>query len=395
MKKTLLMTTALVGSLLVATSAQAGGSAYGSEADAKAAPVNGYASASGLGVSVGGFMDFQAGFADQDVNAGPHSRDVKFQNDTEVQIKAEGKSDNGLVYGAIIEMEADVSRDADNEGVNSDRTFIYLESGFGRVELGANTGAEQTLKVDASNIARATGGIDGDWYDFAATGYNPFTGSTVGNSPFIIRPDLPLEHGRGVSEDATKITYYTPRFSGFQAGASYTPDSGNGGTAAGFTSDADAGQFGDVFSLAGNYQGEFNGVSVELAATGTFGQAEQAAFEDLAAWNVGGSVGYQGFSLAGSYGDWGDSGQLAAVNSDADYWTVGAAYETGPFGASVTYLDSTLASNDAQNLVLGADYQLAPGLVPYVEVSFFELDGAGAALDNDGSVVLVGTQLNF
>ena len=49
---------------------------------------------------------------------------------------------------------------------------------------------------------------------------------------------------------------------------------------------------------------------------------------------------------------------------------------------------------------IGADYKLAPGLVPYVEVSFFEADDnvtdvAGASEDNEGTVFIVGTALNF
>ena len=83
-------------------------------------------------------------------------------------------------------------------------------------------------------------------------------------------------------------------------------------------------------------------------------------------------------------------------SSDADYWTLGAAYESGPFGLSVTYLDSERADNELQNLVIGADYALAPGLTPYAEVSFFDADVSGTTVgDNEGSVFLLGTTLNF
>ena len=408
MKKHILLTTALVSSLAFAAPAHAGGAAYRSEpVSAKPTPVaTSYSSASGLGVSVGGFIDFQAGFADQDGSAGAitaanpnnaNSRDVKFQNDTEIHVKVEGHADNGLVYGAVIELNADISRDGDNDGANADKTYIYLESMAGRVELGGNSGAEQTLKVDAGTIARGTGGIAGDWYDFVNTGtqyFNPITGRA--NNPTVklynLHGDLPLADAKGISEDATKITYYTPRFAGFQLGVSYTPDSGNAGTAAGFTSDNNAGQFEDIFHVGGNYEGNFQGVGVQAGVTGTFGQSEANGYEDLAAWNAGAAVSFRGFSVAGSYGDWNDSGKLSSAQfGDDDYWTAGAAYETGPFGVSVTYLDSSFADNDLTNLVVGADYQLAPGLVPYVEVSFFDLDPALAgAPGNDGSVVLVG-----
>src|SRR5690606_10812471 len=145
--------------------------------------------------------------------------------------------------------------------------------------------------------------------------------------------------------------------------------------------------------LGANYSGQFSGVSIGASATGEFGSAEAAGAEDYKGYAFGLSLGYMGFSVAGSFGDFSDS--LAAADYDATFWTLGGAYDFGPFGASVTYMDSELANNDFQNLSIGADYMLAPGLVPYVEVSFFEFDNAVAAGDNDGTVVLVGTELSF
>jgi hypothetical protein len=371
MKKFLLGTTAMIGAASIAAAAHA----------------------EGPSVSVGGQIDFQAGFTDQDsaFETGPSSREYKFQNDTEVHVSVEGQADNGLAYGAVIELEADVNADADGEGTNADKTYIYLESNSGRVELGNNSGAEDTLKVDASTIARATGGIDGDWYDFV----NVTPGGVSGAAAFVIRPDLPAAHARGVAEDATKITYYSPRFSGVQLGVSFTPDQGDGGTAAGFTGELNGDQE-NVWGIGASYAGQFENVAVEVSATGEFGDAELAGTEDVAAYNLGVVLGFQGFSAAGSYGDWDDSGLATGSSTESDYWTLGAAYETGPFGVSVTYLESEFAdTNEFQNVVVGADYQLAAGLVPYVEVSFFEFDQPGAGADNDGTVVLVGTELSF
>ena len=57
---------------------------------------------------------------------------------------------------------------------------------------------------------------------------------------------------------------------------------------------------------------------------------------------------------------------------------------------------SGATTNETKNLVLGADYQLAPGFTPYVEAAFFELeDGVTTNTSNDGSVVLLGAELNF
>jgi len=370
MKKFLLGTSALIGAVAFASAANA------------ADPT----------VSLGGFANFQAGFSDQDApfdSTGANSRDTKFANDTRVQVRVDGSADNGLKYGSVIELKADLDNGPDANGTNADRTYIFVESQAGRVELGANIGAEDNMKVDASTIARATGGIDGDWYRYVATG------GLSGAVPFIIRPDLPSAHGRTTTEAANKITYYSPRFSGFQVGVSFTPDDGDAGTAASFTGD-NSGNNENVFGLGANYRGQFDGVGVQASATGEWGEAENAGSEDLSAWALGAVLSYQGFSAAGSWGDWSDSGlPTSATSNDQNYWTAGAAYETGPFGVSVTYLNSERQDNDFDLVSVGADYQLAPGLVPYVEANFFNLDQNATASDNEGTNVLVGTLLNF
>ena len=67
-----------------------------------------------------------------------------------------------------------------------------------------------------------------------------------------------------------------------------------------------------------------------------------------------------GFSLAGSYGDWGKSNTYTADNSKKTYyWDLGAAYEYGPFGASVTYLYSSVDCGTATG---GTGYGINQGL---------------------------------
>ncbi len=375
MKHFLLGTSALIGAVAIAASA----------------------SAQTPKVTLGGFIDWQAGITsdDQDTNRRSHA----FFNDTEISVNVDGKSDAGLGYGAEIVLEADVTDDVDAEGTNASRTFIYLDGTWGRVELGSTEGVQTTMKVDAASIARASGGIDGDFYRFIAAP------TTVG----IVTPDLPVgfglaaagSYGSEAQENINKIVYYTPRFSGFQLGLNYSPNDRDRGQTIDRT-DNNAGRVEDVFGGAISWEGQWDVVSIALAATGEIGSAELATTEDLQAWNAGAVLGYMGFSLAGSYGHWGESYRATALNADdSHYWTVGGAYEHGPYGVSVTYLSSeydnggTLADNDFDNIVVGADYKLAPGLTPYAEVNFFDYDAVGTANDNEGTVFLLGTQLNF
>ena len=363
MKKILLATTALIG----ASSLYAG-----------------VALASDLKIDLGGVADFQAGIAGDDLDAAQRSHG--FRNDTEINFTVSGVADNGLEYGAEIDLEADVTGDANNEGTNASRTYLFLKGAWGNVELGSNSGAAGTLKVDASNLAAATGGIDGDFTYFANSA-----------AQFIATPDLPVAYGAGnLGDESTdndnKITYYSPRFSGFQLGVSYIPDLTDRGQTVTRT-DVGA-SVGDIFQAGVNYTADFNEVHVEAALTGEFGDSDNTAVEDLGAWNLGALIGYAGFSVAASYGDWDDSLQVG--NGDADYWTLGAAYDFGAFGASITYLDSEINDvNDFDNLSIGVDYKLAPGLTPYAEISFYDQDTVGTAFDNDGTVFIIGSQLAF
>jgi len=415
MKKILLGTTALVGAVLVSQAALAD------------APK----------VTVGGSSEFEAGLLSGDdqsggqVNATPNNGQSNraFYTRNEVSLKVDGKSDAGLGYGSEIWLQADTSGDQNGRGVNATRTFVYLDGMWGRVEMGSNYGADDTLKVDAGTIARATGGIDGDWRFFA--------NNRLGN-PFIATSDLPINYGAtgtGLSgagtfgggtpngfgnqstENINKVTYYTPKWYGLQAGLSYAPNDSNrgqtlgrtdhgapitvggatGGVAASTISSAH-----DIWQGGIGYNGQWNQVGFGLSATGEHGQADATSYHDLNAWALGAKASYLGFSAAGSYGDWGKSLRTGTSVSTNRFWTLGGAYEYGPYGLSVTYLgskyDNAIASTDKfRNIVVGADYKLAPGLTPYAEVAFYNEDGQGTGhgVDNSGQLFLLGTQLNF
>lgn len=378
----------------------------------------GAANAEAPKVTLGGTIDFQAGVAGEDSAYDSDRRGYSFQNDTNIRVSVDGKSDSGLGYGAVIELLADVTNQNDTAATNADTTFIYLQGGWGRFELGANAGSSQTMKVDAGTFARATGGVSGDWYDFASLPQ----GATGQVSGYIIKPELLVEHGQydDTTRDRTamlanKINYYSPRFSGFQVGLSYIPSTSEvgqiqwGAGAPDLEHTATSGDAQDVFSGGLNYKGQFQDIGVNLSATGQFGSAAEVVGtpeEDLRSYAFGGSLVWRGFTFGGSWGTWEDSLEVEpSTNRDKDFWDLGLAYDFGAFGASVSYFESNVedgvgSEHDFNNLVFGVDYALAPGLVPYAEVSFFEFDQSGVAVtsptaDNEGTVFLIGTQLTF
>src|ERR1019366_1440233 len=205
-------------------------------------------------VTVGGYANFEVGYVSDDMDgkttgtqqgtqnsdqspfSGPSSgqRPQAFRSDTQVDFKIDGKRHMGMGYGGEIDLLADTTGDVQNRGTNASKTMIYVDgNSWRRLELGSNVGADGTMKVDAASIARATGGINGDWSYFANAA-----------DQYLAMAALPLSYGKtgtfagGGSGNATgdhseenlnKVTYYTPRFVGLQLGVSYLPDQTNRG----------------------------------------------------------------------------------------------------------------------------------------------------------------------
>lgn len=364
-------------------------------------------------VTLGGNADFQMGYGSGNDIKQNDVRNSAFKSDTEVTVRVDGKTDGGLGYGGGIDLEADTTADADQNSTvtNASRTFIYLEgNSWGRIQAGSDYGVTNTMKVDAASIARATGGIDGDFTYFMDVHATP-----AQNNRVIATPDLILDYGFDgttassnpilgdeTTETANKISYYTPRFMGAQLGVSYLIDNDNRGQTIGVSKTTTTGEAHNIITAGATWEGTFSNVGIKLGATMERGDAQDSTYEDLRSWQAGAKLSYMGFSVAGSYGDWGDSVRLTSLgNVEADFFTLGAAYEAGPIGVSVTYLDSTYegsstTENEFSNLSVGADYKLAPGFTPYAEVSFVEMDVASTSgADNETAVFIVGSSLAF
>ncbi len=206
----------------------------------------------------------------------------------------------------------------------------------------------------------------------------------------------------GELEDATKISYYTPRISGWQFGGSITPDTGNSGSSATIGGNL-GGDIQNVMSWGANYSNNIGNLGVALSVTGEVGKAEESVYydekiNDLNAYDVGVMATYFGFTIGGSYGSWGDSltpqtgiyscqydsskdfaSQDCAVDDakkfdDATYYSAGLAYQFGPVAFSLTHLNSNFQENKYEATSFGLDYRLAKGLLPYLELTQFEFE---------------------
>lgn len=396
MKRLLLGTTAVVGASMLAAAA----------VQAAEAPT----------MKLGGFTKFYYGFVPEDhLNTATREfRDYSFRHDVEVYFLGSAKADNGLEYGVYIEF--DVGQTESTTGAPArnvvDEANAFIQSpALGRIELGENDGAANIMAV-ALPKSWGTGGADGDYDDWILGPVNKIVGN-----------DFDLG-------DDSKITYLSPKFSGFDFGMSFTPKSTfegedvnrNAATAAA-VADARVTALGtapaatrlDEIQAAVRYVGKFQNVDLQVGvayihASNVKARAASAntdLYEDWSGWNPGIKLSYGGFTIGGSYLNQGDSGLLKAgtYKSSAKSWAAGIEYKTGPWIVGVNWMKeqregavTTPEDEKADAYAAGFTYNVAPGFNVIGEVVFFKLtdDVTGATTNkNEGTAVIVGSQINF
>ncbi len=366
MKKALLASTALAGASLLATSAVAGTPTVGDN----------------LEVSISGTVRFTVAAGDADIDT--NSRGYSFTTDeSEVAFNAKATSDAGIDYGLSIEIQTQP-----NDTQNADEAWVFLAGDFGRVELGDQDGAADRVFVDGADVMVGRGGFDGP------TGRHFNFGAAARTGP-----------GTNVTGDAPKAIYFTPRVAGFQAGVSWTPDSGAIGSNI-TTDSAGSTNSENIVSFGANYSQTFSDVTVTIAGFGEFGDAEdEAVREDTEIFGVGAKVDFAGFSVGGGYVDFGDTNITKAnalAGADAGgWWDVAASYKTGPWavsaGAFFGQNDNTTGNGESEVDIysISFTYNFAPGLDIKGDYNFIDVDNAGTATDNEGSTAVLSVQASF
>jgi outer membrane protein OmpU len=389
MKKTLLASSALVGASLLAAPAMAG--TVGSK-DA-------------MSVTLGGTLWFSVGIYEEDVSAG-RGRGYRFGvNETEVYVSASNTADNGIKYGVNIELN---SGGADGSG--ADEAWAFLDSDqWGRLEMGDQDDVTNRMSLGSQNAHKGLGGPAG------GLGANLALFGGFGAEAMGARTDW----DNVTTSDDTKVSYFSPRFGGFQLGASLTPDTGITAGTGGLTDTDNDGDFENVVSLGANYVAKWGDVGLGLSLTGQWGDDESAsgsalAQEDLAIWHFGGKVDFAGFTIGAHYNDFGETAITAAnaaLGADAgDAWSVAVGYSSGPWGISAWYTEhdkdnsSAVAGATSSELTrwgIGMGYTVAPGWLLRGDLEFISHDnitdgtGTGTTTDNDGAGFLLTNMFMF
>jgi hypothetical protein len=367
MKKHLLGTTALVAAGMFAMVDTAA-------AQTKVQPIQ---------VSVGGYWAEYISYTSQDdvgaTTNGGSGEITKFDQFSDKEIHFNGRTtlDNGLTIGFRAELEANTEAD------QIDESFMFVEGRFGRLELGAINNVQYRMAYKAPEAQTRPWSNEGNIFNVMAqpTGsanFDTMLGTTV---------------SRFHDNDSEKINYYTPRFAGFQLGASYIPNSSQDRQAP----DAISVAYSRGWAAAVNFVRTFGAFDVAAYAGYMTWQGPQtsatAGAPDPDQWNVGLQLGFAGFKVGGSYGEISDGraggagtaaastagvGTAATVgNVDGRAFDLGVMYTFGPAAVSLNYIDGenkagscvnatqvcTSPGDDTFSMVsLGGKYTLGPGV---------------------------------
>lgn len=375
MKKQLLTTTALVAAGVLVTAS----------------------TASAAQLKVGGYMEGIVGFSDDDrpfTAGGDPGTGFDVQQDSEVHFKSSTTLDNGLKIRTRLELEGfSNAPGATTNGDEIDEAYVAVSGKWGEVRIGSEDNAAHLMVTPtsgswATNVGQNLNFDVADWIAYPA-GHK-------------LDKTTRLEVGEG---DAEKITYFTPRVAGFQAGISYMP-SGDEDNQSLSTATVD---IVNGWAVGTNYRGKFSKVGVGLAAGYAEAQPAQSAStvlikSDPKGWSASGKVSFSGVTLAAGY--------LRTINRDGTSTTdnggtsldLGAKYDFGKNHVSIGYVRN---ESEADRAVVGEDESdrmqvsyrrdLGAGIQYRLNLSYADYQGenAGSADDNEGVAVHTSVRLSF
>ncbi len=423
MKKILLAGTAIVGAAVLASPAQAD-----------------------LKIDLGGHFRGYAVFNDQDETstpaAGDELRNFEFKRDMEVHFTGETTTDSGLTVG--VHAELDLGNESVNGGAvvggptqagagyfspaifndpsNLDEAYIYFSGGWGRVNFGSEDGAAYLLQVAAPS---ADSNVDGMRVYVQALNADVWDDGRANDSLSVgasnaLDFNVRLGYDNAFFRDTERLTYLTPKWNGFQAGVSYAPEAGQGvidGAFEGASLSDNTTDYEDLWEVAARWDGEFEGFGISAglgyASASPTGNPGVGLFgsDDFQSWDAGLNVSFNDFSVGVAYlnADTGVQEAAGAGNSaEIETWTVGAAWDNGPYHLGATWYNTQLGNNvyglalagtrdvEIDRYTVGGGYTYGPGMTFRGSVAFGNVDSSTAAAnDTDFVQVGIGTDVNF
>ena len=401
----------------------------------------------GIKLGIGGYMNNYLGAGDVN-HSGNDFAETGMFSDGEVWFTGETTLDNGLTFGANIQLESFSSGD------QIDENFGYMEGGFGRLQFGSENTAAYLMQYSAPNVGAP---INSGWVTV-------FIPQPAGHNAGFRTPGLSTFIDTG--NDENTLTYFTPRLFGFQIGVSYQAALAFSGDGKNFPAPADEDtEYHHGVAVGVNFVESFGGVDVALGGgyrraeapdgnitainpTGaaTSNGAAQKVFTidrpDMQQVSGGINIGFAGVTIGGGVAAEIDGRVVAststfnttnhngaagvlgaalpspfpagtfagaglgtftsgAISTEGWSYDAGISYGTGPWTFGVAYLHGevegsvTNGDNDELDAVTGGvEYAVGPGITASLTGMYADWQEEGGA-DNGGYVGIVGISFGF
>ena len=363
-----------------------------------------------LKLTVGGYLNAFMGYTNlSEKDVGFRVNKFAVGTDGQIIFSADTKLDNGMKFGAVAEINIS---NLQQTGWLSE-VFAYTENKYGKVEVGATGNAAVKLHhevMDASGVWGTDKSKLVNWMGFA-----DYINRTRGG---ISIADFDILDSTAVNEDgnAQKISYFSPKFYGFQLGATYTPGTRSarpfiGGSGA-MNSTVIAGNrnFSRAYAVSAAYDGKMGPVT--LGADVTYGNSKFVGdnipngkpSQTVSEYAAGLNVGFSGFTLGAGY-KIRDYGMKEMKDSKA--FDVGVGYENGPYAVSASWFRSKAGKNIGFKMPkldiyqISGSYKLGAGVSAFATLGYIDLNvesrlrEAFGFADQDAWTVVTGLALTF
>ncbi len=341
---------------------------------------------------------------------------IDVKSGSEIHFNASAVLDNGVRIAARVEMEGLSAAFEDDDQI--DEAWIRASGAFGQILLGTTDPASRRMTFGYLGSVSTVVGHNDLLFDAPAWVDQPGG------------PALPLL--ADFASDAESVSYYTPRFKGFQAGVSYAPDRSEddnktqdrsgyqpwGSTAEPFTTTTIV----DIIGVGANYEGRFGGVGVGAAVgytTASWSDGVTALvnavtdvlrlppveLDDREAVNAGLYVDLQDVRVGVGYMERSELsgeilGGLAAAGDEFSYevdgFDVGLRYTFGTNRAMVAYVateDNFGGKSSAGEVAFARS--LGPGVTWSLSLIWADWDGGTDETRADGYAISSGLTLSF
>jgi len=327
------------------------------------------------------------------------------QSDSEIWFGGRTTLANGIAIGFDVQLEGNTSGDA------IDESYLFIDGAFGRVVMGSENTADYIMNYSAPNVSAASthgfGNQESSLPNWVQRPTNVVILDTTASGKGSGGGGNALPTG---GNDQQRVTYYTPRFSGFQAGVSFTP-SVNTSTSATTSYEDLMGPVDktrartNVWSGAVNYTNNFSGIVVNAMAGMTFYPSLSNATtapgnNKIVDTSYGLQLGFGQFLVGGGYRKLDAEGAA----EDGSAWGAGVTWTSGPVSVGVNYMESkvegttTTAGQDKfkQGMLVGS-YNLGPG-IDLIGALFnvkYQDETSTPANNNSGGGAAAGVALRF